>query len=237
MILNTMNNSEIYKEITTDCQIILTRSIDRYFNMYDKLRRKNSVPKDSEFPISYELKTHAKNNWIIILSKAPSITKYKGSESICFCLLVYYYTTIGIRVFKVDFKYGIRAFNAHFFTRYNERMNLGLINPIDKVKHYFCHNSYSFEQLLQNNSGFNVIGKCKDGFRLGSYSENQPWIIYKTFISNSMTTEEQDEIGKDLMITLQKQIELELVKEDFDRDKYDYMADVFKGIAPNNSAA
>ncbi len=32
-------------------------------------------------------------------------------------------------------------------------------------------------------------------------------------------------------------LESELVKKDFDKDKYYYMADVYKGIIPNKSAA
>jgi hypothetical protein len=237
MILDTMNDFEIFSEIQRDYNLIVNRSIERYEKDYDKIRRHNSIPKDAEFPKCFELRTHAKNDWILILSKAPAENKYKGLDSICYCFLVYYYTKVGIRVFKVDFQYGIAAFNAHFFSRYNERLNLGLINTIDKVKHYFSNNSYAISLVKDNNSAFNVVGKCKDGFRLGCYLENKPWVIYKTFISNSMTSEEQKEIGSELMNSLRQQIESELVKKDFDKDKYDYMADIFKAIIPNKSVA
>lgn len=237
MILDTMNDFEILSEIQRDYRLIVNRSIDRYAKNYDKIRRNSCISKDAEFPKCFEVRTHAKNDWILILSKAPAENKYKGLDSISYCFLVYYYTKVGIRVFKVDIQYGTAAFNAHFFSRYNERLNLGLINTLDKVKHYFCNNSYAIGQIKDNNSAFNVIGKCKDGFRLGCYLGNKPWIIYKTFISNSMTSEEQEEIGSELINSLRQQIESELVKKDFDKDKYYYMADVYKGIIPNKSAA
>ncbi len=237
MILPKMTDKEILSELNKDFHVIKSQYLNRYCRTYDKIRRKNPRLKREELPKSYSFETQSINKWILILSKPPADNKYNGIDSISVCLLCYYYTEIGIRVFKVDPTSGIGAFNGHFFARYNERLNLGLTNPVDKVIHYFSYNSYCMEKLSPNENGMSVIGKCRDGYRLGDYIEDDYWIVYKTFISNDLSSEEQNELGESLMTILQKFIEEELSNEEFDRNSYFYQADLFKGIMNSKNTA
>lgn len=231
MILKNMTEDEIMRELQHDYRVIHSSYLERYCNAYDKLRRKNPRLKREELPKSYSFETPSKNKWIMILSKPPADNKYNGMGSISICLLCYYYTEVGIRVFKVDPTNGIGAFNGHFFARYNERMSLGLTNPVDKVIHYFSHNSYCISRLSPDQAGYRVLGICRDGFRLGNVKDGDYWIVYKTFISNELSNEEQEEIGEELMGDLMKDIEEALCSQDFDRNDYFYSADVYKGIS------
>jgi hypothetical protein len=237
MILENMTNDEILNEIKKDYQIMNSKYLDRFNRAYDKWRRKKPRLKREELPKSYSFETSSKNKWIVILSKPPADNKYKGISSISFCLLCYYYTNLGIRVFKVDAPKGIRAFNGHFFSKYNESLKLGLTNPVDQVIHYFSNNSFCVDSLSPNGNGYNVIGKCKDGFRIGDRQDGDYWTVYKDFVSNDLLTEELHEFGDSLMAALQKTIEDEINKEEFDHNSYSYHADIFKGIKSNKNRA
>lgn len=234
MILPTMTDMEVHLNILSDFQLIYTRYFDRLGKKYDRIRRKNHIPKDSKFSWCTEFRTPSKNNWIVVMHKAGADEKYKGIQSIEFCSLVYYYTQKGIRVFKVSFPSGVAVFNAHFFSRYNERMNLNLTDPLAKVKHYFMNNGSAIVKVRENDDRFNLVGKCRDGFLLGEMQNEQNWLVYKTFIPNNMAVEKQKGLSNEMLNSLQLQIEEELMCDDFNRDYYNLLCDVYKSISPDN---
>ena len=65
---------------------------------------------------------------------------------------------------------------------------------------------------------------------LGERTKNRQWIVNKTLISRELSGGDQNEIESGLLIDLQKDIEAELNWVEFDREAYNYKADVMKGI-------
>jgi len=229
MLIETMYPHEITAEIFNDWSIV-TNSLERLHNEYNKQRRKNKVPKDKTYSVAYDIKTKKKNTWIFILSKAPSIQSYKGLESVNACCLVYYYNSEGIRVFKVRPEGGLSVYNGHLFTRYNERMSLDLDKSIDIVKHFFINNGYSTSQILPKEGRDFFMSTCKDGLLLGELQEERSWMVNKTFINRDQLKPSQDELEVELIKSLQVQIETELNKPEFNKMIHDYKTDVIKGI-------
>jgi hypothetical protein len=227
-----MTNEEIHMKIMDEFNLIKSRYWPLKEKEYDKIRRKNSIPKTAQFSKSFEFRTPSKNTWILIFGKAPADEKYKGPESISVCSLVYYYNETGIRVFKIVPTGGLSVFNAHFFTRYNERMNLNLVKPLDKVKHYFENNGFSKGQTFEKEGRIFILSKCKAGYLLGEIQNNGYWMVFKTFIPNDFARTDQKETGDQLMDSLLIDIQEDLKKPNFDKDSYFYKADVYKGINP-----
>lgn len=235
MIISTMTSEELHKEIIEDWHTA-TKSLDRLSKDYDKLRRRGNVNKESSYFKAYEIKTAKKNNWIFFLNKAPSENTYKGRESINVCSIIYYYNSTGLRVFKtMPFPNGagvngLSVYNGHLFKRYNERMSLGLSTPLDIVKTFFINNSYSQIQVIERDNKKFTLSVCKEGLMLGEIQNNGKWLVHKTFISRDLIGIDQEEIEVDLFKSLYNEIEEELNKKDFDKNSYNYKADVIKGI-------
>lgn len=224
-----MSPNEINKELSKDYKYINRKKIDHIAEEYNKARKKRKISKQRMYIRIYEIQTHSKNNWILILSKAPSASSYKGVDTLTVAYICYYYAKIGIRVFKVIPTGGLSVFNSHFFTRYNERLNLGLVEPLEKVKHYFTHNSYSHSKAIPKDGRMYLVGTVRDGYILGEV-QNSVWAVFKTFISKDMANEDQEELKKVLDESLLSQLEELLNTEEFDRNVYEYKADAMAAL-------
>ena len=229
MIVSTMTSKEVTKEIYEDW-IAVTNSLDRLGLTYDRERRRGRIDKSISYGRAYEIKTKKKNTWIFILSKAPSVEKYKDTGSINICSLVYYYNSIGIRVFKIIPGGGLSVYNGHLFKRYNERMNLGLSTPLEIVKHFFISNGYFISKILPRWGGQFALSVCKEGLLLGEVQEGKSWLVHKTFITREDAVPDQEDLEQGLLKNLQKDIEAEINKPEFNQDQYYYKADTLKGI-------
>ena len=186
MLTPTMTPTEVNAEIFSDWEVVQT-SIERMTKEYDVSRRRKKIPKDDIYPIARDIKSKKKNTWIFIFCKEPGKGKYKGLDSINVCGLVYYHTKIGLRVFKIRPEvnqdlplmresYGLSVFNGHLFSRYDERLNLGLKLPLDKVRHFFFHNGYSMAGHVLQDGKEVIVSICRDGFLLGNM-EHLGWSI------------------------------------------------------------
>lgn len=231
MLLDTMSPEELTMEIHADFKKVCNSWL-RISTEYDKERKKLKIDKHKSYNKYYEIKSKKNNNWLFLLSKAPS-EKYKGLESINVCSLVYYYSVDGLRVFKIRPEGGLQVYNGHLFTRYNERLNLGIIKPLDSVKHFFINNGYSTTQVIKKESKEFIISVCKDGLLLGELQNNLGWLINKTFITKDLMRADQNREETSLLDSLQAQIEEALNQPEFDKNHYSYLADVFKGIKPS----
>ena len=193
MLVENMTPLEVGAEIMKDWPFAIT-CWDRLCNDYDKLRRKGNVNKSSTYPIAFPIKTSKRNNWIFILSKAPSDESYRGASSINICSLTYYFNTKGLRVFKIMPTGGLNVFNGHLFQRYNERMELNLIEPMEVVKQFFMNNGYFTSKIIKKDDRDFTITVCRDGLLLGEMQENGTWLVNKTFITKDQKFLFQDEI-------------------------------------------
>lgn len=229
MITEKMNAADINNEILHD-HISITEKINKVSKAYNKERRKTNVRKESTYSKVYEFTSNRKNNWILILSKAPSVNLYNGMDSISICFLVYYQGLDGMKVFKIMLNGGFIVYDEHFFEIYNQKMSLGITGPLERAKHFFQKNGYTVGKVHKADSKTFISLKCKEGVILGELTENNSWIEGRSFISNDQKSISQKEIEKLQLEQLQQDIEAELNSPEFNKFAYDYMADIMKGI-------
>ena len=184
MLLPTMTNQEISKEIIKDYNAIWCSStIDRLLNEHKRERKRLKIGNDAEYTTVYEIKTNSKNKWIIIITK---LTLYKtaGYENFTIFSFTYFYSDLGIRVFSCNDKYEIRVFNKHLFARYRERMKLDIPDLKDIIKTFFIHNLSLKDNFLPEVDDKKPLqALIKEGFLLGEFITEDRWFLYKTFIS------------------------------------------------------
>lgn len=228
MLVETMTPEEITREIFTDLKRLRETSIERIGVEYERTRRRLKVKKDATFYKIFEIKSHNKNKWMLFLSKAPSVEKFRNLSDTNILELTYYYTTKGLRVFKPIPSGGLTVYNGHLFNRYNERMNLGIIEPMEKVRNFFINNGYANYQIIKKDDKQFTVGTCKDGLLLGELKNN--WVVNNTFITKDLMYLEQDEIEASLIDSLKSSIMKELSIGGKGSYNYNYYNDVIKGI-------
>lgn len=213
MLLNTMSPDEIIKEIFSDYELVY-ETAKKYVVLYDKERKKAKTEKSSNYCRAYEIKSKKKNNWILLISKDPNYENYKGLKSIGVCAIVYYYTSVGLRVFKIIPSGGLAVFNAHLFSRYRERMNLNMPLPLDVVKKFFSRNSIVTGQFYEKDQREYCIALCTDGLLLGEFQLEHKWAVYKTFISKNMERIDQIEKEHEMISHLEEFVYTALTQEE-----------------------
>jgi len=224
MLVPNMKNEEIHKEIMEEMSPAKYHLERRYID-YNKERSKFKIAKEKPYVKVYIHQTKRKNNCLFILQKANAVDRYKNINQISSAVVMYYYTKIGIRAVRINpdkFQY---VYNSHFFTRYNERLNLGLTEPLDKIIHFFTHNISSVGTIDKNNE-YSAVSV--DGVRLGELQSQM--IVVKTFISNESMKNDQEKAKELLLADLQAKIEQELNEEDFNSTQYNFMTDSFLGL-------
>lgn len=237
MLVPAMNTAELMKEILTDWPF-MAKSVDRLVHEYDRKRRRAKIDKKLEYCSAYEIKTHRKNTWVVIVSKAPHAEKYKGPETVSWDGLVYYRNAQGLRVFKVNnLNQGFSVYNGHLFKRYNERLGLGLVKPVDIIKRFFCNNGYGLTRIVPQGDREFTIEVCRDGLLLGELYEDRMWHVHRTFISRNLTRMDQDEVERELLEGLEIEIRAEMAHytKEFSRDTVRHKDEIIKGILPEHS--
>ena len=233
MLVSTMNHQEITKEILKEQEIFnYSTTILRLTLEYFDERKKRKIRKEEEYPRYYEIKSKAKNKWIILLTKERTLEKYTSPEDFDVRLFTYYYSEKGIRVFE-SLPEGIVVHNQHFFARYRERMNLNILNILDVVKVYHKINSdpkYSMMDVEDGRSKFIAI--VTDGFAMGEYIVEDNWYINKTFLVKSAPNTKLSSVEK-LMITslAEYMVTLDKIK---DKERYDEVSKLLRSLVPGD---
>jgi hypothetical protein len=211
-----MNRKEVTAEFKRDLEKIESTTLERLLSEYDRERRKWKIKPENDYTKVYTIKTKAKNNWIIIIRKPYSISKYQSRTDTCYCCLTYFYSKDGLLVLrKRDEENGLEAYWGHFFTRYNQRMHLNLPSMADLIKRFFT-NSGSAAYHVYPNKDFRTAGICKEGFLFGQLDQENNWIINKTFISNEIAFDNQNKAGQRIMQQYGAQLMTQLTKEALD---------------------
>jgi hypothetical protein len=102
------------------------------------------------------------------------------------------------------------VYNAHFFNRYNERLNLGLKKQADIIVHFLKYNHDVYDVLLPEKNQINVIGYCRDGMLMGQLFENRKWLVWKTFINRDIAREQQLNLEDRLLAQIHRQAQQNL---------------------------
>lgn len=226
-----MNHKEVSAEFMRDFQKINATTLERLLLEYHRERKKWKINPAKDYGKVYTIKTKAKNNWIIILRKPYSISKYKNTGDICYSCITYYYSTEGLIVLRHrDDGNSIEAYWGHFFTRYNQRMHLNLSTTVEIIKTFFI-NSGSIGYHIYPKQGFRTTGICSEGFLFGKLDTESNWIINKTFVSREIAFDSQNKAGQKIMRQFGAQLCLELFKEDVNERDYLHKADMMLSLA------
>jgi len=231
MLVSTMNHQEISKEILKEQEIFnYSSTILRLTLEYFDERKKKKIKKEEEYPRYYEIKTKAKNKWLILLSKERTLSKYNSPLDYDVKLFTYYYSEKGIRVFE-SLPEGIVVHNQHFFTRYRERMNLNILNIIDVVKLYHQINSDPKYSLMAEEEGRSkFIAMVPDGFAMGEYIIEDNWYINKTFLAKSAPNSKMSSVERMMITSLAEYIsELDKTK---DKDRFEEVSKLLQSLVP-----
>ena len=141
---------------------------------------------------------------MLVLAKAPVMETYiSPQESLTYAAFTYFYDPAGLKVFQWTPPGVIQAFNGHFFLRYNERMQLGLDEPLEMVKHYFIHNVHPAYKLAPKKNRMHIIGFTTHGLMLGDFSVEQMWVQWRTFVTRDLIRADHDEMEHELILQLQ----------------------------------
>ncbi len=233
MLVESMNPLEITLEIMKDFKKLRSTTAERLGTEYDRERRKLRIETRKTYPKAYPIKTASKNTWLLFISKAPGHEKYKGRDSIIICYVVYYYDSIGLRVFHRSNGNTIDVFNGHFFKRYNERMNLKLDKPLEIVTSYFLYGGHTAYSIIRKNDKAYTIGISSEGILLGEFQKNNMWIVNKTFISRDLARPDQDEVESELIDTLKVELENALSAANVNEEDLDIHKNVVTAITKN----
>ena len=206
MLVPAMNHQEIAAQIKGEYYKICTTSLLRLGAEYDRERRKLKVSKEAIYPKEYEIKTAAKNNWIIFLHKAPGEKKYTGTQSLCFLCVVYYYSDKGLMAFYVPENELLAGFTSHFFKRYNERLHLNLPNPVDIVKAFFRKGMYCTLKIVERNNRPHIIAFGVDGIRFAEIMYDGSYIEWRTFVPRELAYRKQVELEQELTEQLMREM-------------------------------
>jgi hypothetical protein len=202
-----MNITEITAQVQRDYEKITDTTLIRLRDEYDRERKKLKIDKRRTYSKIYTFKTAAKNNWIVVLAKAPSSECYQsGTVCLVHKAVTYYYDERGLKVVTWT-KPVLEMWTGHFFKRYNERLKLGLNTPVDSIKHYLIHNQHTGYECTCKNKIAYLTGYAKDGLLLGNLQSFE-WLLWRTFVSRDLLRSNQNEMQQQLI----KKMETDLIK-------------------------
>ena len=195
MLVPSMTNEEITKAVIRDFRKIEQSHLKRLHEDYHKERKRLKIEKRNTWSKEYAVQLPlSKTEWKIVMQKNPCQPCYKDMEDATGSPYTSYFGPQGLRVFR-PYENSIEVFNGHFFTRYNERMNLNLHHQTDVIQRFFFKNSYMLPETMKHNGKEYIMSVCKDGAALGQYHDETPyrWLVHNTFITTQQMHKSQAE--------------------------------------------
>jgi len=193
-----MTEKEALDQVRTDLSG-LQKSGQRWVQDYFKERRRRKVPRDQTYLKSYPSKSKNKNPWITVLYKPDKAQRVKYEVS--YYSYTWYHSSIGLRVYAIA-HHSVSIYNGHLFSRYNERLNLGLETPLKKVEHFFEHNRVLVPSEYEKDGHISLVGVCPTGYILGEQREDLECNVFKTFIARSNAGSRLSSLRDDLLASL-----------------------------------
>lgn len=185
MIVPSMDLSEIRKEIDKDFEIVVRKST---YVMQDLIKA-NAPLRGKRIIKVYDYLSKHKNNWMFKLDvdKKGCLHNY----------LVWFYNDRGLCAVEAfpnnDY---MLYFTTHYFKRYNERLNLQLIEPKQLQQTFMNnHSVYKFQNLEEVSPGvWKIFAVTKNGVALGTLIKKLKYIKMNTFITHAMLKGDQLEM-------------------------------------------
>lgn len=192
MIVHTMSETELFKEVTTD----LVNAF-KYSDAKDQKFRR-MVIKSTRFPVyAHSLYlSPRKNNWIILFEARSK--KEIGEES-RITFVTYHNSPHGYYAVMVSYlnnRQHLIVYPPHFFSRYAERCNIEL-SGIALITRFFklnCSYAYQFNNIPLQADKFvtEIYGSTLEGVAMGVETIERN-VLFKTFITYDMTKGKQIE--------------------------------------------
>lgn len=197
MLTAGMNGSEARKEIISDLANVIAVS-DRKQHQVDR-----AVMKSSRFPVKMYcfITSKQKNRWLLLWH---ANSKKQTGDNIIFHTVCIHHTSHGRYAYKPLEMYGkiyIAVYPPHFFSRFAERMGIDLTGE-DLIRRYFYENadfSVTYDKAIVDENYYEILasGTTKEGVMLGLKPNEQNMILFKTFITYDMCSDEQiEELAK-----------------------------------------
>ena len=214
MLLDEMSVAEINKAVYADFDTIRNSSTQsRLEHDYLQLRKKLNIPKNEVYPVFNTIKTKTKNHWLMLTAKCLDSPSIKSIEDVATGYYIYYHNHKGFRVFNSCNENSLLVYNGHLFTRYRERMNLTITDPIEIIKQFFLHNYAEpvFREFdnKDENGGIPFMTVEKDGYLVGSiqhYPNNITWTVHRTFIPHLNANNKYTEFKSQVQLMAAKEV-------------------------------
>lgn len=229
MITQTMTPHEIVREAKADFDSIWNNSMERLVRKYNRERTTKKVPKEENHVCCYPIKSAKKNPWLIYLKKKQYDKKYRGLPGIYG--VTYYYSKWGLRALEVNYD-AVNAYNGHLFSRYNERLGLSIVQPIDRIKRFFTIGHMRVSKNKPKDKFGRVLNvlPTSEGFALGEEQENGLWVVYKTFISNKMMHHPQREILHEVLKYIKREASQEKNDPQSSKEEYEWLSNALENM-------
>ena len=194
----TININDVRTRLRREYNSLNTLTIPRLADGYDSRRKIKNINEQAVYAKHFSVKSPAGNNWIIFMQKSPTVKEYVDKKSIRILAVSYHYGEKGITAFHLTANNGIVGFNAHFFDRYNERMQLNLQHPLHIVKSFFRNGVYCDQAIIKLYGKKQLIAFRVDGLQLGKYHIRNGYIEWRTFVNKNLSFPDQHEVRKKL---------------------------------------
>ncbi len=198
MLVPAMTFEEIRKEIDKDFPIVKRKM----GYIADDLNKKLSKAQKQNGHLEYfDYISKYKNHWII----RETITKKSNN----FNSLLLYHNGKGHAAIAVACDNFMIYHTGHFFERYNERLNLGLLALNDIMRAYMNETTrFDVKELEEVEPGISkAFCVIKTGVILGINNTNINMLKANTFLRNDQLFEDQKAFSDELNIEMRKQLE------------------------------
>ena len=190
MIVSSMNVEEIMEEVFRDLPSVSAKA-NFHAPIFLRWLYKNG---QLYMTTVKEYVTARRNRWLLIF-------RINRKESVMSQALPFY-DDKGYLVavpFKMDEERHLCIFTGHFFQRYDERMQLGIVLPQRITQKFFRRNDVDLAQHAESHfenedNKEAVFINLKDGVGLGIMEYNKRLMTIKTFLPHSMLKDSQHQL-------------------------------------------
>jgi len=198
MLVASMTDLEALNEVMDDFPR-LWKSSQRWIVEYFQERKRLNIPRHQSYLRKFHSKYKHKNPWVTVMFKPEE--EVRVTDTVGFFSYTWYQTLKGLRVFSVAHGQ-VSIYNGHLFKRYNERLNLGIGSPLDKVHHFYSNNRVLAPSEFEREGVKTLVGICPLGYILGEQRVDLECNLYKTFIARPTAGPRLDDLRQDLLNTL-----------------------------------
>jgi hypothetical protein len=182
MIVPAMNQKEMYLELASGYQ-----SVQRKLSGFAPKLRRKAIKEKQQFT-SFNYVDPNQNKWFIHVY-------FNKNLYVTIPFLYYYDENNSLAALRINCATGeCEAYPAHFFSRFDERLELKCSSMLEKMKTYFL---MAFDVNIEEGKDCRFHSELPCGVGLG-HRVSKFWLQYKTFVSHKMLQGQQKGTSKRL---------------------------------------